>query len=279
MPTLFGRHMIGNSIFITLDEMADELPELHEYIGGASPAGEDDPFWVDTCCVMEPAQKAEYERVESILNFACKELLIRGSMKLLGSTLSVTLGYPDFCYDEWGRDDDLAKAMKDAKDAQIEIGAQAEHTVGYWDKPGNKQIENWIGVVTPKVLSKDVIYPKEQALIDICVRHKLAGNQVWVYAQMTQQRNVMPRLKALLERHGLRVGILRSGDVDPKEREDWIAKHGRQFDVMICHPKLVSTGLDLFSKVQGGHNYNVIVFYQTGYNLFDMRQAARGPGG
>ena len=44
---------------------------------------------------------------------------------------------------------------------------------------------------------------------------------------------------------------------------------------MICFPKLVSTGLDLFSKVQGGHNYNCIVFYETGYKLNDMRQAAR----
>jgi hypothetical protein len=44
---------------------------------------------------------------------------------------------------------------------------------------------------------------------------------------------------------------------------------------MICFPKLVSTGLDLFSKVQGGHNYNCIIFYETGYSLNDMRQAAR----
>ena len=92
---------------------------------------------------------------------------------------------------------------------------------------------------------------------------------------MTQKRNVTLRLKSLLELHGLKTGIMRAGDVDPKEREDWIAKHGREFDVMICHPKLVSTGLDLFSKTPGGHNYNCIVFYQTGYNLFDMRQAAR----
>ncbi len=59
--------------------------------------------------------------------------------------------------------------------------------------------------------------------------------------------------------------MLRSGDVDPKEREDWITQHGREFDVMISHPKLVSTGLDLFSKAQGGHNYSTIIFYETGY--------------
>ena len=122
MPTLFGRHMIGNSIFITLDEMADELPYLHEYVGGASPCAQGDPFWVDTCCTMEPTQKAEYERVESILKFACKELLIRGSMKLLGTMLWTTLGYPDFCYDEWGRDDELAKAIKSTRTVRLRLG-------------------------------------------------------------------------------------------------------------------------------------------------------------
>ena len=44
---------------------------------------------------------------------------------------------------------------------------------------------------------------------------------------------------------------------------------------MLSHPELVSTGLDLFSKVQGGHNYSTLVFYETGYNLFTMRQASR----
>src|SRR6185437_5018806 len=101
------------------------------------------------------------------------------------------------------------------------------------------------------------------------------GHQTWVYVQMTGKRNVLPRLKMLLEREGLKVGLLKSGDVDPKEREEWIAAHGREFDVMMCFPKMVSTGLDLFSKAQGGHNYNAIVFYETGYKLNDMRQAAR----
>jgi hypothetical protein len=271
MPTLFGRHMIGSSVFITLGEMADELPALHEYIGGPpSPDQQPDPFYIDTCCNMHSDQRAEYQRIESILKTECKELLIRGSMKLLGTMLWTTLGWPDACFDDWGGDDDLAKALADDTRSSL-----ATHTVGYWDKPGSRHIDNWVGVLTPRVLDKCIVYPKEEALIDICLRHKAARHQVWVYAQMTQKRNVTHRLKALLERYGLKVGIMRSGDVDPKEREDWIAKHGREFDVMICHPKLVSTGLDLFSKHPGGHNYNCIVFYQTGYNLFDMRQAAR----
>ncbi len=63
--------------------------------------------------------------------------------------------------------------------------------------------------------------------------------------------------------------------MDPIERELWIEQNGRDYDVMISHLQLVSSGLDLFSKKQGGHNYSTIVFYETGYNLFTMRQAAR----
>ena len=75
MPTLFGQHMIGNTIFITLDEMAEGLPDMFEYIGGEcppppEPTGDAEfdeanldryermkAFWVDTACNMEPAQK------------------------------------------------------------------------------------------------------------------------------------------------------------------------------------------------------------------------------
>lgn len=275
MPTLFGRHMIGSSIFLTLDEMADELPTLYEYVGGPPSLMVDDPFWIDTCCDMEPVQKLEYERIESVLKSECRELLIRGSMKLLGTMLWTTLGWPDFCYADWGRDDEAAKSLARANANSATAFLESQHTVGYWDKPHSKRSDNWRGVMTPATLDRQVIYPKEDRLLDICLRHKAAGHQVWVYAQMTQQRNVTTRLKELLERSGLRVGLMRSGDVDPKEREDWIAEHAREFDVVICHPKLVSTGLDLFSKAPGGHNFNVLVFYQTGYNLFDMRQASR----
>ena len=37
MPTLFGHHMIGNTMFLALDEMAEGLPDMFEYIGGECP--------------------------------------------------------------------------------------------------------------------------------------------------------------------------------------------------------------------------------------------------
>jgi hypothetical protein len=130
-------------------------------------------------------------------------------------------------------------------------------------------------VVQPPDLNPAVIRPKEQALVDLCLKEHAEGRQAWVFVQMTQQRDVQPRLRDLLEQAGLRVKVLRSGTVDPKEREAWIARNGRDADVILSHPGLVSTGLDLFSKEPGGHNFATIVFYETGYDLFTLRQASR----
>ncbi len=67
---------------------------------------------------------------------------------------------------------------------------------------------------------------------------------------MTGKRNVMPKSKEILSREGLKLEIIRADDVELEEREEWFAKHGREFDVMICFPQLVSAALELFSKVQ-----------------------------
>ena len=243
MPTMFGRHMIGTSLFITLEELADELPDLDEFVE-------------DGACDMDDDLKAEYKRVESALVAANTALVQRGSLKLAGTMLQTLLAYPDVPYNWLG-------------------DHEGEHTVGYYEKPKEYTKENYRGVVSPADLGKDLVRPKERKLIDICKAKAAAGKQVWVYVQMTGKRDVQPRLKALLEKEGLRVGILRSGTVDPKARKEWIDQIGPSFDVVISHPKLVSTGLTLFSKNKGGHNFSTIVFYETGYSLFDMRQAAR----
>src|SRR5581483_6010088 len=44
--------------------------------------------------------------------------------------------------------------------------------------------------------------------------------------------------------------------------------------VVISHPRLVETGLDLFDK-SGRHNFPTLCFYEAGYNLFTLRQASR----
>ena len=67
--------------------------------------------------------------------------------------------------------------------------------------------------------------------------------------------------------------MLRSS-VQVARREDWINRNGPGADVVLSHPKLVETGLDLFHK-GGSYNFPTLIFYQTGYNFFTMRQASR----
>ena len=53
------------------------------------------------------------------------------------------------------------------------------------------------------------------------------------------------------------------------EREEWIADQvERDIDVLICHPELVKTGLDLLA-------FPTIVFLQTGFSVYTLMQAAR----
>ncbi|MFI5387268.1 MAG: DUF6094 domain-containing protein [Fimbriimonadales bacterium] len=260
MPALFGRHLMDKAIFLALEDMADNLPRLREYVGGPPQPDYDDGdhrFHSDCRVAMAPEQQREYKRVEDILVGTCREMLQRGSMKLLGAMLVTLLEYPDRPWD-W----------------TAPTGSKDHLAVGYW-KTGSKSESDWEGVVQPASLSQTLVYPKEQALLDICRREVQAGNQVWVYCQMTGKRDIQPRLKGILTEAGFRVAIMRSRSVKTRDRLDWIEKEGKRADIVICHPQLVQTGLDFFGKKPGSHNFNAIAFYETGYNPFTMQQAAR----
>jgi hypothetical protein len=89
-----------------------------------------------------------------------------------------------------------------------------------------------------------------------------------VYATYTGEKDVNARLEHVLSKAGLRVAVLRSS-VSTQKREDW---YDRQLEsgveVVVCHPKLVETGLDLLA-------FPTLYFYQTGYSLHTLRQASR----
>ena len=73
----------------------------------------------------------------------------------------------------------------------------------------------------------------------------------------------------ILTRHGFRVAVMKADAVAPNRREAWVADKVKQgIDVLICHPRLVQTGLDLI-------DFPTIVWDETDYSVYVVRQASR----
>jgi hypothetical protein len=227
MPILFGKHLIDKAVFLSLNEVADNLPPLAE---------ECIPVEMD----RELAHAYKHE-VEQPLSEAIKAMLKRRDRRLLGTMLQTLLAYPDYPFG-W-------------------------EPIGYWDEG------EFITVANPPDLPQDAIRAKEQALLDLLKSERSRHRKVWVYVQFTDKHDVQSRIEKLLKDAGFRVGVLRAS-VPLARREEWISTNAPDLDVVVSHPRLVETGLDLFDK-SGRHNFPTICFYETGYNLFTLRQASR----
>ena len=85
----------------------------------------------------------------------------------------------------------------------------------------------------------------------------------------TGTRDITGRMEDILTRHGFRVAVMKADAVAPDKREKWVADRVKQgIDVMICHPRLVQTGLDLI-------DFPTLCWYETDYSVYVMRQASR----
>jgi hypothetical protein len=84
------------------------------------------------------------------------------------------------------------------------------------------------------------------------VREELRqGRRSQVYATFTGEFDVAARLESVLRNAGLRVAVLRP-TVPTLKRELWYEKQLKEgVQVVICHPKLVETGLDLLALPDG----------------------------
>jgi superfamily II DNA or RNA helicase len=113
----------------------------------------------------------------------------------------------------------------------------------------------------------DGVMPKERELLELLAKEKQAGRKVLVYIQNSLTTDISPRLVALLEEQGIKAKVLRAGDSEGREAKikKWVAQG---LDALICNPRLVETGLDLL-------DFPSIIFYQTGYSTYTLRQAAR----
>ena len=118
-------------------------------------------------------------------------------------------------------------------------------------------------------LSHEKLYPKEKSLLDLVAAERMEDRNVLVYATHTGTRDITERMDDILTRHGFRVAVMKADAVAPDRREAWVADKVKQgIDVLICHPRLVQTGLDLI-------DFQTVCWYETDYSVYVMRQASR----
>ena len=197
-------HLIGNSVFLRLSDVAAGLPPYEERVLLSDMETEEDATGL--------SQRSAYDELFRTLRKALTELLAKGSKRLLATYLQTLLAYPDGC------------------------------TRG--ETVFNPETEDVLVQVPP--LSEERLYPKERALVDLVAAERLAGRRVLVYATHTGTRDITGRMEEFLSRHGFNVAVMKADAVPPERREAWVAKRVEEgVDVLVCHPRLVQTGLDL----------------------------------
>jgi hypothetical protein len=123
-------------------------------------------------------------------------------------------------------------------------------------------------IAEPRDPAEDGAYSKERKLVEEIKKELAEGRRCQVFVVYTTKHDVTARLRRILDNEGIRTAVLRSS-VDTSKREAWYARQVKDgIQAVICHPKLVETGLDLL-------DFPTILFYESGYSLHTLRQASR----
>ena len=220
-------HIIGNTVFLRLADVASGLPDYEEKILVSSMDSEEDA----TGYSQRTAYNTVFEELKKELAAALKS----GSKRLLATYLQTLLAYPDGCT--------KGETVFDPRTGDV--------------------------IVQVPPLSEEKLYPKEKALVDLVAAERLEGRRVLVYVTHTGTRDITGRMDDILTRHGFRVAVMKADAVAPNRREAWVADKVKEgIDVLICHPRLVQTGLDLI-------DFPTIVWDETDYSVYVVRQASR----
>lgn len=179
-----------------------------------------------------------------------------------------------------GLEEDIKEALREHRGNQSVISVALNALLAYPDRPfgfGNlsgrefnpeTQRREPFLIAATRDLDENVIYAKERKLVEEVKLSLDRGRRVQVYAVYTQKRDVTRRLERILAKEGIRVAVLTT-EVAPELREGWYERQLRAgVQVVIGHPRLVQTGLDLWS-------FPDIFFYETGYSIYTLRQASR----
>ncbi len=189
---------------------------------------------------MDPLMMVAYRDLEDAIRKALKEH--RGNRSVLSTMLNTLLLYPDHPYG-----------------LGTLYGAEFD--------PELKRNVRFV-IAETQDLPQEQLYSKERKLVEEIKKELAEGRRCQVYAVYTQKHDVTARLQRILNNEGIRTAVLKSS-VDTAKREAWYARQIKEgIQVVISHPKLVETGLDLL-------DFPTIIFYESGYSLHTLRQASR----
>ena len=175
---------------------------------------------------MDPPLKEAYKKLEEDVKTALKEH--RGNQSVMSVALNALLLYPD---------------------RPFHLG----NLYGWEFDPETQRREKFLISPTPDLI-EDQVYAKERRLVEEVKAELTRGHRCQVYAVYTQKRDVTRRLEQILLNEGIRVAVLTT-DVPPETREGWYERQLRGgVQAVICHPKLVQTGLDVIE-------FPTILFY------------------
>ncbi len=199
------------------------------------------PYEESVCEIaLDPKLRDAYMGIQEDIQSALKAN--RGNRSLMSLMLHRLMLYPDHPFDIgeiWGKRFD----------------------------PQEKRLVPFL-VTTAPDLPKDELYAKERKLVEDIREELRQGRRCQVFATFTGEHDVPERLEQVLRQAGIRVAVLRAS-VPTLKREQWYEKQIRDgVEVVLGHPKLVETGLDLLW-------FPTIYFYETGYSLHTLRQASR----
>jgi hypothetical protein len=175
----------------------------------------------------------EYQAFSSLVRNAAIAALHDGDRTVLGHMVTELLAWPD-----------MPERAVEITNAEGNVVAQAPAM--------------YIGQNTPK----------DERLIEVVSEANARGRNCLIFAEYTGL-GALDYLEKRLTDAGLRVLVMKPS-VPTHKRLDWI--RGKmatgKYDNLLCHPKLVETGLNLLE-------FPTILFWQTGYSTFVLRQASR----
>ena len=236
-PLIFSEFLLDCSVFLNLIDMSANLPPLQERIALVEPEND-----------VEKQMMSDYRGVISRLKSFEREARVN----MGGVRNQFAIAYLDHPYG--------VPAIKNPTDG-AEICMPKDYRM---------------------LIEDNGMLAKEAALVEI-VKEELSNDRncvVYVEYSQDESSNVLFRLQELLSREcGLEkreVIVMQSRYPSSAKREEWMHDRAREgMRVMICNPRLCETGLDFCWEEDGKiYNYPNLIFYQVGYSLFVVWQAA-----